>query len=102
MARKAKKPAASKRKLDAETKNLGRKLDQVMASARKAEASVRAGSARQLAVLGRKQAQARVVLAKLGRQSAAASAPLKSGLRRAWRDLEAAVRQASKRFRETP
>jgi hypothetical protein len=48
-----------------------------------------------------KQAAAKRALAKLGRQSAAASGPVKSGLRKAWRDIEAAVRQATKRFRET-
>ncbi len=46
-------------------------------------------------------AQAQQALAKLGRQSAAASAPILAGLHKAWRDIELAVRQSAKRFRET-
>jgi len=49
----------------------------------------------------RQQAQAQQALAKLGRQSAAASAPILAGLHKAWRDIELAVRQSAKRFRET-
>jgi hypothetical protein len=48
-----------------------------------------------------KQAAAKRALAHFGRQSAAASGPMKEGLRKAWKDLESAVRQATKRFRET-
>lgn len=72
-----------------------------MAAARKTEASVRASSVKQLAMLKQKHAQAKVRLAKLSRQSAAASGPMKAGLRKAWRNIELAVRQATKRFRET-
>ena len=42
-----------------------------------------------------------IPLAKLGRQSAAASAPILAGLHKAWRDIELAVRQSAKRFRDT-
>lgn len=99
MARKAK--AASKSRLDAEMRSLGRKMDELVAAARKAQGKLRASSAVQLRRLKVKQAQAKRALGKLGRQSAAASGPMKSGLRKAWRDIEAAVRQATKRFRET-
>jgi hypothetical protein len=99
MARKAK--AASKSRLDAEMRTLGRKMDRLIAAARKAEGKLRASSVVQLRRLKVKQAQAKRSLGKLGRQSAAASGPMKTGLRKAWRDIEAAVRQATKRFRET-
>ncbi|HUG79123.1 MAG TPA: hypothetical protein VML57_16705 [Burkholderiales bacterium] len=99
MARKAK--AAPKSRLDAEMRTLGRKMDGLIAAARKTEGRLRASSAVQLRKLKVKQAAAKRALAKLGRQSAAASGPVKSGLRKAWRDIEAAVRQATKRFRET-
>ena len=56
---------------------------------------------RQIRKLQRQQAQAKQALAKLGRQSAAASAPILVGLQKAWRDIELAVRQSAKRFRET-
>jgi hypothetical protein len=99
MARKAK--ASSKSRLDAEMRTLGRKMDRLIAAARKAEGKLRASSVVQLRRLKVKQAQAKRSLGKLGRQSAAASGPMKTGLRKAWRDIEAAVRQATKRFRET-
>ena len=56
---------------------------------------------RQIRMVQRQQAQAQQALAKLGRQSAAASAPILAGLHRAWRDIELAVRQSAKRFRDT-
>jgi len=93
--------AAARRRMEAEMRQLGRKLDALAARARKTEAGVRARSAVQLRKLNAKQAQARAALAKLGRQSAAASGPLKIGLRRAWRDIEVAVRRAKRRFRRT-
>jgi hypothetical protein len=40
-------------------------------------------------------------VARLGRQSAAASKPILAGLQKAWRDVELAVQQSAKRFRET-
>jgi hypothetical protein len=76
-------------------------LDWLMAEARKAEKSARANVVRELQVLKRRQAAANRALAKLGRQSAAASAPIVAGLQKAWHDMELAMRQASKRFSET-
>jgi hypothetical protein len=55
----------------------------------------------QIRVLQKRQAAARVVLAKLGRQGAAASGPILVGLQKAWRDIDVAVREGAKRFRET-
>lgn len=92
--------AAARRRLEAEMRQLGKKLDALAGRARKAEASVRAKSAVQLRKLKAKQAQAQAALARLGRQSAAASGPLKIGVRRAWRDIEVAVRRATRRFRK--
>ncbi|TAK83734.1 MAG: hypothetical protein EPO20_16930 [Betaproteobacteria bacterium] len=73
------KAAPSQRSLEAEMRRLGKQLDALMASARSAEAGVRAKSLAQLRKLKIKQAAAQKTLAKLGRQSAAASGPLKAG-----------------------
>jgi len=66
------KAMAARRKLEAKARVLKKKLDAVMAKARKT-----------------------------GRQGAAASGPILEGLRKAWRELDVAVRQGAKRFRET-
>jgi hypothetical protein len=102
MARKRKGNARTTgRHLEAEARELGRRLDALIAQARKAEAGARASAMRQIRVLQRQQAQAKVVLAKVGRQSAAASEPIIAGLQKAWRDIELAVRKGAKRFRDT-
>jgi hypothetical protein len=101
------KPAAPKRKptsgleLRKEVRDMGKRLDYLMTQASKAEAGARASAIRQLRQLQRNQAAANRALAKLGRQSAAASTPIIAGLQKAWRDIELSVRQAAKRFRET-
>jgi len=95
------KAAPTQRSLQAEMRRLGKQLDALMVSARSAETRVRAKSMAHLRKLKIKQAAAQKTLAKLGRQSAAASGPLKAGVRKAWRDIEAAVRSATRRFRET-
>jgi hypothetical protein len=102
MARKRKRKApATSRKLQAEARDLGKRLDALIAQARNAEAGARAGAMQQIRALQKQQAVAQRMLAKLGRQSAAASEPLLVGLQKAWRDIDLAVRQAAKRFRET-
>lgn len=106
MARKRKSPsktrkAASRLNLHKEVRAVGKQLDWLMAEARKAEKAAQASAVRELQVLKRKQAAANRALAKLGRQSAAASAPIVAGLQKAWHDMELAVRQANKRFRQT-
>jgi hypothetical protein len=106
MARKRKSSAkkrtlASRLNLRKEVQAVGKRLDWLMAEARKAEKSTRATAVRDLKLLKRKQAAANRALAKLGRQSAAASAPIIAGLQKAWHDMELAVRQASTRFRQT-
>lgn len=68
----SKKALAARRKLEAKARVLKKRLDVLMARARKA-----------------------------GRQGAAASGPILVGLRKAWRELDVAVRQGAKRFRET-
>jgi hypothetical protein len=100
MARKARKSTTASR-LEAEARELGKRLDALVARARKAEAGARVSAMRQIRMVQRQQAQAQQALAKLGRQSAAASAPILAGLHKAWRDIELAVRQSAKRFRDT-
>ena len=101
MARKRKPKAPASRKLEAEARELGRRLDALVAQARKAETGARASAMRQIRALQRQQAAAQRALSKLGRQGAAASEPILVGLQKAWRDIELAVRQAAKRFRDT-
>lgn len=96
-----KRKAASRLNLHKEVRAVGKQLDRLMAEARKAEKSARASTMRELQVLKRKQAAANRALTKLGRQSAAASAPIVAGLQKAWHDMELAMRQASRRFRQT-
>ena len=96
-----KRKTAGRLDLRKEVRAVGRQLDWLMAEARKAEKSARAEAVRELQVLKRRQAAANRALAKLGRQSAAASAPIVAGLQKAWHDMELAMRQASKRFSET-
>jgi hypothetical protein len=86
---------------EAEARALGKRLDALIARARRTEAGARSSAMRQIRGLQKQQAAAQRVLAKLGRQSAAASAPILVGLQKAWRDIELAVRQSAKRFRDT-
>ena len=97
----AKKKAARRIDLHKEVRAVGRQLDWLMAEARKAEKGARASAERELRALKRQQAQAQKALAKLGRQSAAASGPLIAGLQKAWQDMGLAMHQAAKRFRQT-
>ena len=89
------------KKMEGEFRQLGKKLDGLIAKTRGAEAKARARYATQIRALKAKQARAKVALSHLRRQSAAAGGPLKAGLKKAWRDIEDAVKEASKRFRET-
>lgn len=97
----SKRSVTSSRKIEREFRQLGRKLDGLIAKTRLAESQVRAKYAKQISVLKGKRVAAKATLSHLTRQSAAARGPLKAGLRKAWRDIDSAVRQASKRFRET-
>jgi hypothetical protein len=92
---------ASRKKLEAEMTYLDGRLDALIAAARRAEANVRAGTMQQLRALSRKQGEAQKALARLGRQSTAASGPMIVALQKAWHDIEIGVRQATRRFRET-
>jgi len=96
-----KRAAASRIDLHGEMRAVGKQIDWLMAEAKKAEASARKGAERELRALKRRQAQAQKALAKLGRQSAAASGPLIAGLQKAWQDMGLAMHQATKRFRQT-
>jgi len=95
------KTGSSHERLQAEMRQLAKRLDALMLATRKAEASVRSSSREQMRKLKAKQSLAKRRLAKLGRRSAAAGGPLKAGLQKAWRDIENAVKRASQRFRET-
>ena len=88
------------RKLEGEARRLGKQFDALIARARKAEAGARTTAMRQIRTLQRQQAIARQTLLKLSRQGAAASGPILVGLHKAWRDIEVAVRQGAKSFRE--
>jgi hypothetical protein len=106
MARKRKSPAHKRKStsridLQKEISAVGKQLDWLMAEARKAEAGVRASAQRELRDLRRRQAIASKALAKLGRQSAAASAPVIAGLQKAWHDMGLAMHEAARRYRET-
>jgi isocitrate dehydrogenase len=67
----------------------------------KASKGARSSPMIQLRQVKRTQLTVERALAKLARQSVAASGPLLAGLQKAWRDIEVAVRQAIKRVRET-
>jgi len=98
----AKKRTATRRlDLHKEIRAAGKQLDRLMAEARKAEKGARASAERELRALKRRQATAQKALAKLGRQSAAASGPLIAGLQKAWHDMGLAMHQAAKRYRST-
>jgi len=100
MARKKGK-APSGKKAQKELRTLGQRLDKLIGQAKRTERDVESRYATQIRALRAKQAQAKKALQKLRRQSAAAAAPLKSGLQRAWADLNDAVKQAAARFRKT-
>lgn len=100
MARKKGK-AASGRKTQKELRTLGQRLDKLIGQAKRTEREVETRYAKQIRGLRLKQAQAKRAVQKLRRRSAAAAPPLKSGLQRAWADLNDAVRQATARFRKT-
>ena len=85
----------------AKVRALRKRLKTLIARARTAQKAARIRAKRQVEVLQTRQVAARRVLAKLGRQGAAASGPILGGLQRAWRELDVAVRQGAKRFRET-
>jgi hypothetical protein len=98
MARKSK---SANRKADQALRTLGQRLDKLIGQAKRTEREVETRYAKQIQALRAKQAQARKAVQKLRRRSAAAAPPLKSGLQRAWADLNDAVRQAAARFRKT-
>lgn len=96
-----KKRASSNKQAEKELRTLGQRLDALIGRAKRTEREVQARYARQIQALRAKQAQAKKAAQKLGRRSAAAAPSLKAGLRRAWVDLNEAVRQAAANFRKT-
>lgn len=100
MARKKGSPKQSKR-LQKELGAMRKRLDAMIAQAKRTEKQVEKLYAKQKQVLRARQAQAKKALAKLSRRSAAATPPIKAGVQRAWSDLSDAVRQAAARFRNT-
>jgi G:T/U-mismatch repair DNA glycosylase len=99
MARKTVK--SSSRTADKALRTLGQRLDKLIAQAQRTEREVETRYAKQIRALRLKQALAKRALQKLRRRGAAAAPPLKSGLQRAWADLNDAVKQAAARFRKT-
>jgi hypothetical protein len=99
MARKTVK--SSSRTADKALRTLGQRLDRLIAQAKRTEREVETRYAKQIRALRLKQALAKRAVQKLRRRSVAAAPPLKSGLQRAWADLNDAVKQAAARFRKT-
>jgi hypothetical protein len=93
--------ATSSKQAHKELRTLRDRLDKLIGQAKRAEREVEVRYARQMRGLRLKRAQAKRALQKLRRRSAAAAPPLKSGLQRAWADLNDAVKQAAARFRKT-
>jgi predicted nucleic acid-binding Zn-ribbon protein len=93
--------ASAGKAVDKELRTLGQRLDTLIGRAKRTEREAQARYAKQIQVLRAKQAQAKKAAQKLGRRSAAAAPSLKAGLRRAWADLNEAVRQAAATFRKT-
>lgn len=100
MARKKSK-AGTGTKAHKELRSLGQRLDKLIGEAKRAERDVESRYAKQIRALRLKQARAKRAVQKLRRRSAAAAPLLKSGLQRAWSDLNVAVKQATARFRKT-
>jgi ABC-type transporter Mla subunit MlaD len=84
-----------------ELRAMRKRLDSTLAQAKRTEKQVAKLYAQQRQNLRARQAQAKAALARLRRQSAAAAPALKSGVQRAWSDLNSAVREAAARFRKT-
>ncbi len=99
MARKRVKSSSTK--ADKALRTLGQRLDKLIGQAKRTEREVEMRYAKQIRALRLKQAQAKRAVHKLRRRSVAAAPPLKSGLQRAWVDLNDAVKQAAARFRKT-
>jgi len=92
---------SSNTKADKALRTLGQRLDKLIGQAKRTEQEVETRYAKQIRALRLKQALAKRAVQKLRRRSAAAAPPLKSGLQRAWADLNDAVKQAAARFRKT-
>ncbi|MDH5222927.1 MAG: hypothetical protein OEW94_17095 [Betaproteobacteria bacterium] len=100
MARKKGSPKQNRR-WQKELGAMRKRLDAMLAQAKRTEKQAEKIYARQRQVLRARQAQARKALARLSRRSAAATPPIKAGVQRAWSDLSDAVREAAARFRGT-
>jgi hypothetical protein len=100
MARRKRK-AASGKGAQKEQRALRQRLDKLIGQAKRTEREVRARAAAQIRALRLKQAQAKRAAQKLRRRSAAAAPALKSGLQRAWGELNEAMKEAAARFRKT-
>jgi hypothetical protein len=98
MARK-RKAAPRKMRTEKELLTLRQRLDALLARAKRTERQVEKAYVKQRQALRVRQAKAQQALQRLRRRSAAAAPPLKSGLQRAWADLNAAVKEAASRFR---
>lgn len=97
----ARKKAKKATKAQRELHTLRQRLDKLIGQAKRTEREAEKRYAKQIRALRLKQAQAKRAVQKLRRRSAAAAPPLKSGLQRAWKDLNSAMKQAAARFRKT-
>jgi hypothetical protein len=100
MARKRKAVTKSKR-TEKELLTLRQRLDALMVRAKRTERQVEKAYTKQRQALRARQARAQKAMQRLRRQSAAAAPVLKTGLQRAWADLNAAVKEAATRFRSS-
>jgi hypothetical protein len=86
---------------DKTLRTLGQRLDALIGRAKRTEREVETRTAKQIRALRLKQVQAKRAVQKLRRRSVAAAPPIKAALKRAWADLNDAVKQAAARFRKT-
>lgn len=86
------------RRMQADLRLVGKRLDVLAARARVAEGRARSQSLVQVKKLKVKQAQAKLALGKLARRSAAAGGSAKAAVRRAWKDIDSAVSRAARRL----
>ena len=91
----------SGRKTQKELRTLGQRLGKLIGRAKRTEREMKTRYAKQIRALRLKQVQAKRAVQKLRRRSVAAAPPLKSGLQRAWAELNGAMQEAAARFRKT-
>jgi hypothetical protein len=86
------------RSMEGDLRLVGKRLDVLAARARVGEGRLRSQALVQMKKLKVKQAQAKVALGKLAQRSGAAGGTAKAAVRRAWKDIDAAVARAARRL----